>query len=395
MTRPAVTRRRFLQTAAGSATVMLVGPKPARSGASASLRIEEPFHGAILNRRHGRQVDSGLKIVVRGIAPLGDAVSVNGVPAQRAGAGFESEIVIRQKQTEIVAVSTGILGQQEHMIRVLWDRYSYPRYRFSIDDNSFFLRDIARKDYPSLFDCFYLKGLRDLHTKYGTRFVLNIYYTTGDDFVLPQFPDRYKSEWRENSDWLKLAFHAHADKPARPYQYAPASQLIADLDKVAEQIIRFAGEKTYSPPTVIHWGMVLPDALKPLYERGVRVLSGYFRRINGVWDVNYLLDDVRSEYLSRHDALMDFDSGIAFSTVDIVCNSIPVERIVPTLEPLGKDPNQAEVMDLFTHEQYFWPFYSNYLPDHFERLDRSIRWVTEHGYKPVFYHEGFLAKPDH
>jgi len=359
------------------------------------LRIEEPFHGAILNRRHGRQVDSGLKIVVRGIAPLGDAVSVNGVPAQRAGAGFESEIVIRQKQTEIVAVSTGILGQQEHMIRVLWDRYSYPRYRFSIDDNSFFLRDIARKDYPSLFDCFYLKGLRDLHTKYGTRFVLNIYYTTGDDFVLPQFPDRYKSEWRENSDWLKLAFHAHADKPARPYQYAPASQLIADLDKVAEQIIRFAGEKTYSPPTVIHWGMVLPDALKPLYERGVRVLSGYFRRINGVWDVNYLLDDVRSEYLSRHDALMDFDSGIAFSKVDIVCNSIPVERIVPTLEPLGKDPNQAEVMDLFTHEQYFWPFYSNYLPDHFERLDRAIRWVTEHGYKPVFYHEGFLAKPDH
>ena len=394
MTRPAVTRRRFLQAVAGSTTVMLVGPKPARSGTSASLRIEEPFHGAILNRRHGRQVDSGLKIVVRGTAPLGDAVSVNGVPAQRAGAGFESEIVIRQEQTEIVAGSNGILGKQEHRIRVIWDRYSYPRYRFSIDDNSFFLRDIARKDYPSLFDCFYLKGLRDLHTKYGARFVLNIYYTTGDDFALPQFPGRYKSEWRENSDWLKLAFHAHADKPARPYQYAPASQLIADLDKVAEQIIRFAGEKTYSPPTVIHWGMVLPGALKPLYQRGVRVLSGYFRRINGVWDVNYLLDDVRSEYLWRHDALMDFDSGITFSKVDIVCNSTSVERIVPTLEPLGKDPNQAEVMDLFTHEQYFWPFYSNYLPDHFERLDRAIRWVTEHGYKPVFYHEGFLAKPD-
>ncbi len=21
-------------------------------------------------------------------------------------------------------------------------------------------------------------------------------------------------------------------------------------------------------------------------------------------------------------------------------------------------------MDLFTHEQYFWPFYHNYVPDH-------------------------------
>ena len=51
----------------------------------------------------------------------------------------------------------------------------------------------------------------------------------------------------------------------------------------------------------------------------------------------------------------------------------------------------AEIMDLFTHEQYFWPFYRNYIPDHPQRLDATIRWVTEHGYKPVFFHEGFLG----
>ena len=121
------------------------------------------------------------------------------------------------------------------------------------------------------------------------------------------------------------------------------------------------------------------------------MLSGYFRRYNGVWDINYLLDDVRSEYLSRHDALMDFESGIVFSKIDIVCNSTPLKRVVPTLEPLSKDPNCAEIMDLFTHEQYFWPFYSNYIPDHAQRLDAAIRWVTEKGYKPVFFHEGFLG----
>ena len=79
---------------------------------------------------------------------------------------------------------------------VVWDRYSVPRYRFMIDDNSFFLRDIAQKGYKSLFDCFYLKGLRELHRKYGTRFCLNIYYVAADDvkfptdadFRLPQFP---------------------------------------------------------------------------------------------------------------------------------------------------------------------------------------------------------------
>jgi hypothetical protein len=390
-----MTRRNLLRaTVAGTTAAALSPPVGVSAGAFQSVRIEEPFHGAVLNRWHGLQNEDGLIIQVSGQAPPRDLVTVNGSPVQREGTKFTAEILLRQKETEITATSGGKFGRHEHRVRVLWDRHSQPRYRFSIDDNSFFLRDIAKEKYTSLFDCFYLKGLRELHSKYGTRFVLNIYYTTEDGFELPQFPDHYKQEWQDNSDWLKLAFHAYANEPARPYQYAPASKLIADLNKVAEQIVRFAGEKTYSPPTVIHWGMVQSAALKPLFENGVRVLSGYFQQLGGVWDVNYLLDDVRSEYLSRHDALMDFDSGIVFSKVDIVCNSTPIERIVPTLEPLTKDPNQAEIMDIFTHEQYFWPFYSNYIPDHFQRLDEAIRFVTERGYKPVFFHEGFLGGPE-
>ena len=31
--------------------------------------------------------------------------------------------------------------------------------------------------------------------------------------------------------------------------------------------------------------------------------------------------------------------------------------------------------------------------DHFQRVDTALRWVTEQGYKPVFYHEGFLGAP--
>ena len=355
------------------------------------LKIEKPFHGAVLNRRHGKQTDEGLTIQVTGEAPLLDEVEVNGVAAGRAGTRFVSDVTLRERETDIAVTSEGSSGRQEHRVRVVWDRHSEPRYRFSIDDNSFFLRDIAREGYDSLFDCFYLRGLRDLHDRYGARFVLNIYYTTEDGFELPQFPDRYSGEWRDNCDWLMLAFHAHANDPARPYQYAAAGTLIADLDKVAEQIVRFAGEQSYSPPTVIHWGMVQPSALKPLYERGVRALSGYFVPRNGGYDINYLLDDERSEYLSRHDALMDFDSGIVFSNIDIICNQIPVDRTVPTLAPLAQDANTAEIMDLFTHEQYFWPFYHVHIPEHFDRLDTAIRWVTENGYKPVFFHEGFLG----
>lgn len=388
-----IARRDVLRKAVVGAMGITLGGKKNGLAASGSIRIEEPFHGAVLNQRQGKQVDGGLEIQISGQAPLRDRVTVNGTPARRAGTEFTSKVVLRQIQTDIIAQSEGHSGRLEHRVQVVWDQHSFPRYRFSIDDNSFFLRDIAKQNYASLFDCFYLKGLRELNKKYGAKFVLNIYYTTEDGFILPQFSDRYKSEWKDNADWLQLAFHAYANKPDRPYQYASASKLVGDLDQVAEQIHRFAGEQSYSPPTIIHWGMVQPGALKPLYERGVRVLSGYFRPSSTGWDVNYLLDDVRSEYLSRHDALMDFDSGIIFSKIDIVCNSVPVERTVPTLESCYKDPNQAEIMDLLTHEQYFWPFYSHYLPDHFERLDVAIRWVTERGYKPVFFHEGFMGGP--
>jgi hypothetical protein len=394
MNPPATTRRNVLKTAAAGAAAFVLGrPIAAAAGTAAVLKIDAPFDGAVLNRRHGQAVDGGLKIHVSGKAPSGDRVTVNSVRAERVGAQFSSQVVLRAKETEIVARSEGNLGRAEQRVRVVWDKHSFPRYRFSVDDNSFFLRDIAQQQYASLFDSWYLKIFRDLHAKYAAKFVLNIYYTTEDGFELPQFSDRYKSEWRDNADWLRLAFHAYANEPARPYQNAAPSKLIADLDQVAEQIVRFAGEETYSPPTVVHWAMVQPTALKPLYERGVRVLSGYFRPSNGGWDINYLVDAKRSEYLSRHDALKDFSSGIVFSKVDIVCNTTPIDKIVATLAPLAEDPNTAEIMDLFTHEQYFWPFYSHFLADHAKRLDVAIRWVTEHGYKPVLFHEGFLGGP--
>ncbi len=388
-----IRRRSFLQaTVAGAAGIVLGGPATATASSLGAVKIEQPFHGAVLNHRHGRQTSDGLTIRVTGNASLGDRVLVNGQPTERAGTTFSADVLLSEKETDIAAVSEGNYGRGEHRVRVVWDRHSEPRYRFAIDDNIFFLRDIARNDYQSLFDCFYLEILRKLQRQYGARFVLNIYFTDGEEFDLTQFPGRYKKEWQDNADWLKLAFHAHANDPARPYQYASPQTLVADFDKVAEQIHRFAGEQAYSPTTLIHWAMVQPTAFKPLAQRGVKVLSGYFRQRNGVWDINYNLDDARSEYLSRHDALKDFDSGIVFTKVELACNHLrSIDDVIPTLKPLRDDPNHAEIMDLTTHEQPFWPFWRGHLPDHAKRVETAIRWVTEHGYKPVFFHEGFLG----
>ncbi len=161
---------------------------------------------------------------------------------------------------------------------------------------------------------------------------------------------------------------------------------------VAEQILRFAGQEVYSPPTVIHYGMVQPVAWPVLAQRGVKVLSGMARLQDGLWgDILYFLDDTLSEYLSRHDAVTDVATGIIFSHIDIVVNETPLDQVVLTLEHATATTEMAEVLDIFTHEQYFWPFYSRYLPDHVQRCEAAIRWASEHGYEPVFLHEGLLG----
>jgi len=204
-------RREFLRSVAGVAAATIAGP----GAATGLVEIEEPFNGAILDHHHGKERDGALTIPVMVKAPDRERVLVNGAPALREGDRFVSSVVLRDRITEIVARAPA--SGSEDRVKVVWDLFSRPRYNFAVDDNSFFLRDIARKQYASLFDCFYLKLFRDWHKKYGTRFTLNIYFAADDGFKLSDFPDRYQSEWKDNAGWLKLAFHAYADKPDRPY----------------------------------------------------------------------------------------------------------------------------------------------------------------------------------
>ncbi|MHC4098321.1 MAG: twin-arginine translocation signal domain-containing protein, partial [Planctomycetota bacterium] len=99
-----ITRRNFLRTAAvGTTALALPKPKRLSAGAFETVRIEEPFHGAVLNRRHGEQLNNGLKIHVSGRAPMRDRVTVNGNPTRRKGSHFSSEVILKDKETEIIS----------------------------------------------------------------------------------------------------------------------------------------------------------------------------------------------------------------------------------------------------------------------------------------------------
>ena len=354
------------------------------------IQIRFPFNGAVLTHRNGVQDADSLTIKVKGTAPVDASVRVNGVPAERRGDIFIAPVRITRFETEITAVAEGCRGAASHTVKVVWDKYSYKRFRISIDDNSFFMRDLFNQRPKRINDNFYLSRLKKLHDEFGAKFTLNLFYETPEkEFNLSMFPADWKSQFEDNAEWMRLTWHAYNEFPDRPYQYATAEKIAADFDLIHAEVVRFAGEKAWAPPTIVHWGELPPSLFPLLYARGVRTLSGYFQRSGQCYPVSYGIDESRCAYLSGHDALMDFASGICLSKIDIIVNCTPIENIVPTLLPNIDDEDNGEYIDILTHEQYFWPFYFNYIPDHVARMETVLRFVTEHGYKPVFQHEGF------
>ena len=86
-----LTRRSFLRgVTAGMAGLGWVWPKETAAEDSCPLVITEPFHGAVLNRHHGKEVSGGLKIRVAGRAAKNHRLTVNGTPARPAAAMVSS-----------------------------------------------------------------------------------------------------------------------------------------------------------------------------------------------------------------------------------------------------------------------------------------------------------------
>lgn len=352
------------------------------------LRITSPPDGAILNRHDGERTPRGLRIAIEGVSP--GPVRVNGVPAQARDGRFHAWVLLGAHENRITAEG----GGRRHRIRVYWDQASLPRYRFSVDDNIWFLRDLARNAarYRSIFDNPYLAFWREMHRKYGARIHFNIYWET-EGFNLSQMPANYRDEWRRNADWIRLSFHARANDPARPYLESTAERIRRDYRLVTREIERFAGKEVLSNFTTIHWGATTRAAARALRREGIFGLAGYFEARDELPTVCYYLPLAQWTYLAGRDYWKDTAEDLIFVRHDMVVNSFRLEQIVPRLEKLAADPHQSEVLELMIHEQYFYPHYVAYQPDFRQKVERAIEWATRRGYRPVFFEEGFLGAP--
>ncbi len=345
-----------------------------------------PLDGDMLNEFDGCIRDERLYIQVLIAGPEGSRMTVNGKIAERADDGYTAEIGLADYRNTITIVDN-ITGYNEN-VTVYWLKNATNKYRLSVDDNIWFLRDIAANSgsYRSIFDNPYLNVYKELNDKYGTKVHLNLFYET-DGFNLSQMPDKFKEEWKAQSHWLRLTFHSLQEQPSMPYKNALPGEIMRDCEQVTREIVRFAGEELLDTGTTIHWGEATREGCRALRQFGFRALAGYFKFAGDKPSVSYYLDKSRIEHLNKRDFWKDHSEDIVFSKIDMVLDQTKKEEIVPNLERLRANPHEAGFLELMVHEQYFYQDYLAYQPDFKEKLETAVKWASENGYRPAFLSE--------
>jgi hypothetical protein len=363
------------------------------------LEITNFRDGAVLNHFDGQETDKGLEIEIQGLASSQAEVTVNGIRAEKCDRLFKGKVLLDKPLNLVTVTADDAFGVRTQTITLAYDKNSYKRYNFFLDDCSFFFMHLATERPKSIFDELLLGGLKRVHDAYGTKFTMNLFYHDDHhDFCLKDMPDCYKGEFTDNADWLKFSFHSKSEFPDRPYQSADDATLAADYDLLYSEICRFAGEQSFMRPLVIHWGMTNPENFHVLKERGVKVLTGGFlgtishigeTHTWSVTDIGYHYEKDICEYLVKKHLFYDRRFQMYLMNNLVCCNYDDVDVIKNKFSALPQ--TNRDTVSLMTHEQYTYPDYFNYIPNHLERVECACRCAYEAGYQPVYFADNMFG----
>jgi len=353
-----------------------------------------PRDGIMLTETSGERIGDTLKIQVMFNASDNRNLTLNGQPLPRVNfCYYRTDYILTDFKNTLEVVDTD--SGEKWSVDVYFLKNAYKKYRFSLDDNIWFLQDLTENQdvYNSMFECPYLALLKSIHDKHNSKFHINIYYETPrhGGFNLTQMTDKYKDEWKANSDWMRLAFHANADKPDRPYGHATYEQAYFEMERVHKEILRFAGEEAFSKTVAaIHFGDCSIEAANAFRDLGIKafVSSGKWNTDNNI-DIRMYCDAEQCALIDKYGYYYDKEMDIYhFRNYGGIqrCN---IADIPTLLDNRRMSMPRYEFVDFCLHEQYFWPEYARHMPDYYEKLDTAATWCKENGYEPIFMDELF------
>jgi len=350
------------------------------------IKFISPIDGDMLNKLDGTITNGCLITEVKIKAPERSRIRINGKKTKYIDGIFRADVSLEGYEN-VIKMSEANSGYRES-IKVFRLKNFANKYRLSLDDNIWFLKDISDNSdkYKSIFENPYLGFLKQVHDTYGTKIHINIYYAT-DGFNISQLTEKFKSEWKTNASWLRLSFHAYANKPDKPYLNASYEKVKSDCDMVMNQIRRFAGEEITGPVTTLHWGEATVEGCRALRDAGFTCLPCDFNVDNNLAPCSYYLDVEKRRHINKRLIWRDNKEGIIFVRCTIILDTQKLENIVPFLDEVKKDPHMSAYIDLLIHEQYFYSFYPAYQPDYRQKVLTAVKWAVNNGYEPAFLEE--------
>ena len=355
------------------------------------IRFLFPIDGDCVNERDGVSERGAVQITAKVAAPEGHSIIICGEKAEWKDGCYTATIEIFGHRT-ILKAHDETTGDECH-IAVYYLPKSVKGYRISSDDNILFLADITyNKDkYKSIFENPYLAVYKKAHDLYGAKVHLNLFYEfSGEaktffkkdrpDFDLSMMTDKFKDEWKANSDWLKLSFHAKSEKPDAPYKNATAEEVTRDCILVSREILRFAGPEVMSPVTTIHWGEANENVVRAMREFGFKAMTGYFMHKSSA-PVAYHAPYELIEHIFDRDFWYDSDNDVFFGRIDNVLNGKTNEYNLSEIAEITESPTRGGFVSIMIHEQYFHEDYASYRPDFEARVLDPARLLWEKGYE--------------
>ena len=374
-----------------------------------------PIDGDCLNAKDGVERDGVLYIKPIVKAADNAEITVNGIPATYDADAhtYTAEIPLRHFRNTLVAIDKKNGYRAEIVVYKLRD--ATDKFFFTVDDCVLTLADLTAhpEDYPSMFDHPFLSPLKRAHDLYGAHVHLNLFYSYTEaslpdfsahtsTFDLSMMTDRYRPEFEANADWLTLSYHAHANYPDKPMKTQSPDFLADSIEKTHREILRFAGERSLSPATTLHWGDGPIEALRAFRECGYKLLLGSFRAIHpdepyvsyygrdglpaylrGTGKDSYNQNVVADECYPGRDVWKDNREDVIYCHTDMVLNlaSIKTEEIGAWIDEYIAAHPTLGIMSLMIHEQYCFPDYRWPIRDYEERILSAIRHVYDKGYR--------------
>lgn len=349
------------------------------------MKFLRPIDGDVLfTHADGKPYENGIVTEISVSAPCSRNILINGNAATEKDGVYTAKVYLDAYRNAVEAIDADT--KESMTMTIFWLKDGYKTYRFGVDDVIRCFQNIYehQDEYTSIFDDPFLKIYKELHEKYNTYVHMHIYYETDDKkFNLTMFPDKYKSEFQANGDWLKFTFHARADHPDSPYKHASYELVMREGRQVEKEILRFAGKEVTSNVTSQHWADSNLWATRAFRNLGFRCIDGYFQfDENGDPYVSYYLDKEQTAHVATRDFWVDNKEDIMFVKDDIVINEVELDKIDEYMEDISSRENHC-FHYLLIHEQYFYEDYYMYEKDYKERIFKTVDWCHRNGYRPA------------